>query len=306
MKRKIAGIQKSTTYFPNISGINGWLKNQFLCFLTLLRIIILGYPFQAIKCEGLSLLTYILIYPITRFTLGRERSYAMCESFLITRCTSKFLPLPPPLKSKIWVPLGKLNYGPYLEIYNRDVYRTKMISAGMNIIDVGAHIGFYTILAAEKVGKKGKVIAIEPELKNYEQLLSNIRLNNFQNVIPKRLALANYKGSSKLYISPLSMAHSLYKRDGEIYLKASKVLVNTIDNLLKELALKKIDVLKIDAEGAEMSILKGADRTLKDNPNMKIIIASYHYPSEIKEVYQFLNERGFKTKVFPGGIVMTI
>jgi len=65
-------------------------------------------------------------------------------------------------------------------------------------------------------------------------------------------------------------------------------------------------VIKIDVEGAEILVLKGAEKTLKTNPNIKIIVASYHYPSEIEEVTNFLNERGFKTRVSRDGIVMTI
>jgi hypothetical protein len=55
-----------------------------------------------------------------------------------------------------------------------------------------------------------------------------------------------------------------------------------------------------------MLILKGAEKTLKENPKAKIIVASYHYPSEIKEVTDFLNKRGFKTKITKDGIVMTL
>ena len=85
-----------------------------------------------------------------------------------------------------------------------------------------------------------------------------------------------------------------------------EVPVKTLDKLVGELNLEKVDIIKIDTEGAEIPILKGAEKTLKANPNVKILVASYHYPLEKKEVCQFLNEKGLKTKVSKEGIVITI
>ncbi len=159
-------------------------------------------------------------------------------------------------------------------------------------------------MAAEKVGENGKVIAIEPEPCNYRQLLKNIKLNNFKNVIIRNIALSDHKGTEQLYIHFLAGKHSLFIKNGTI--SSIEVQVTTLDQLIEELGLNQIDVIKIDTEGAEMSILKGAERTLKANPNIKIIVASYHYPSERKEITLFLKERGFKPKIFQGGIVITI
>ena len=192
----------------------------------------------------------------------------------------------------------------YLEIYLDDIYHMKTLRRGMNIVDVGSHIGTYTILAAEKVDKKGKVISIEPEPKNYKQLLQSIKLNNYQNVIPVNTALSDHEGFEKLYLSPFSWGHSLLFKENAT--SSIEVPTKTLDNLLEELNFKRIDIIKIDAEGSEVPILKGAEKTLKANPNIKIIVAAEHYPSEAKEVCQFLNDRGFKTKVSQDNIVMTI
>jgi FkbM family methyltransferase len=174
----------------------------------------------------------------------------------------------------------------------------------MNVVDIGAHIGMYTILAAEKVGKTGKVVAIEPELKNYKQLTENIDLNGLKNIIFENIALADYNGSGKLYLGSFSESHSLIvPEDKNSYIE---VPVKTLDNLLEELNIKKVDIIKIDTEGAEVPILKGAEKTLKANPGCRVILASYHYPSQIKEVSQFLNDRGFKTKVYKDSIVITV
>jgi len=186
-------------------------------------------------------------------------------------------------------------------IYNG--YFTELLKKGMNVIDIGAHGGIYTILVAEKVGEKGKVIAIEPEPSNYKLLFKNIELNNFKNVIPKNMALTDHEGIEKLYLSSSFAGHSLvFHGDNNHYIN---IPVTTIDKLVQELGIEKIDIIKIDAEGAEIPILKGAEKTLKDNPSIKSIVASYHYPTQVKEVCKFLEEKGFKAKVSSRDIVVT-
>lgn len=290
---------------PKVSSIIGYIKFTKHRFLILLCSIKLHHPSRLIKYRMINLLTFALIYPLIRFIVGSKKAHDICNSFEGLFCPSGVLHLPFSLQSKIIIPKHiACCYLPYLEIYLANVYHMERLKKGMNVIDIGAHIGVYTVLAAEKVGKKGEVIAIEPEPKNYKQLLENIKLNNFQNVIPRNLALANHESLGKLYLSSDSLSYSLLSCENKNpYLE---VAVKTLDNLLEEINLKKVDIIKIDTEGSEIPILKGAEKTLKANPNAKIIVASYHYPSEIKEVCQFLNERGFKTKVSKENIVTTI
>jgi len=296
-------IQEKVNYFLKIKiPGKGWLRNRQLEFLNLLKMIQFRYPFQPIKAQALWLLVYGLIYPFPRIVLGRERTWRICHSLLDIYFPSVVIPLFPPLKSKV-ILRDLLDFEIYRDIYVCGEYIHETLKGGMNVIDVGAHMGMYTVLAAEKIGKNGKVIAIEPEPENYRQLLRNIKLNNFQNVIPKNIALTDHNGCEKLYISPDSYGHSLFVKNNQ--LTPIEVPVRTLDKLLEELSLNRVDVIKIDAEGAEIPILKGAEKTLKANPNIKMFIASYHYPSQIKEVCQFLNERGFKTKVSSGNVVMT-
>jgi FkbM family methyltransferase len=296
-------IQNIIDHFPKIFNfsIKNWLNNWKIKFLILLHLIKLRYPIKPIEIAAIDLLAFGLIYPLARIILGKKKGPIYYNSFVSFFCSSEILPL---FKNKIIIPKNMSNYGPFFDIYIQNVYHQELLREGMNIIDIGAHIGVYTILAAEKVGESGKVIAIEPEPKNYGQLLENIKLNNFQNVISKNIALADHKGFGRLYLSSFLDGHSLTaQEDKNSYIE---VPINTIDELLKELNLEKVDIIKIDAEGVEIPILKGAEKTLKANPNVKIIAASYHYPLEVKEVCQFLNDRGFKTKVSERDIVITI
>ena len=303
MKEMKNKIQKSN-YFPKTRILGWWLKKQFLEFSLLLKMIYSQCSFHLIKAQILWLLVHSLIFPFSRILLGGKKAYKICGSLLTNvYFPSVVLSLAPLLKSKV-ILRDIVDFGAYREICVYNIYFHEALRSGMNIIDIGAHIGMYTIFAAEKIGNTGKVIAIEPESENYKQLLKNIKVNNFFNIIPVNIALFNHEGCEKLYLSSFSGSHSLSPKEDTI--SSIEVPLKTLDNLLEELNLKKVDIIKIDAEGAEIPILKGAEKTLKANPNAKIIVASYHYPSEIKEVCQFLNERGFKTKVSSGSVVMTI
>jgi len=296
MKNK---IQKKDSYFLCISG---WFKDINNKFLVLLHLIKFRCPLEVIKYQFMYLLTDIFIYPPVRIIFGKIRARRIGGSFLGFFCSSIFS-LPFPLKGKL-VMKSWTDHGPYEEIYIKDTYSQKILKGGMNVIDVGANIGVYTVLAAEKVGKNGKVIAIEPEIENYKRLIENIQLNNFRNVITQNIALTDHEGFEKLYLSSSFVDHSLiFQEDKNSYIK---IPVKTIDKLIEELNLKKIDIIKIDTEGSELPVLRGAEKTLKANPNIKIIVAAEHYPSEMKEVRQFFNERGFKTKVSRDNIVTTV
>ena len=293
--------QKTSNYFPKISSIIGWFTNAKNSFFVLLYLIKSHSSFISIRYQVVAFLTHSMVYPVSRIIFGRRKTINIYLRFLNAH-RSIIFPLPPPLKSKI--AMRHIDPELFNEIYLENIYFHEIIKEGMNIVDIGANIGAYTVLAAEKVGENGKVIAVEPEPQNYNQLLENMRLNNFKNVIPQNIALTDHQGQEKLYLSFSPGSHSLFLPENKnSYIEIS---VKTVDSLLEELNLKKVDVIKIDTEGAEIPILKGAEKTLKANPNIKIIVAAEHYLSEIEEVCQFLNKRGFKTKVSYGSTVMTI
>jgi len=295
------GNQKTNNYFPKISSIFGWLKNLKNKSSLLLKLIKIRCPFEIIKYQMKSIFFYLLVYPMTRVVLGNKRAENI-YNYLLKFDSLKILPLPPPLKSKIILFSEPLIY---YDIYFKDIYHRELIKNGMSIIDIGAHIGLYTVLAAEKVGNTGKIIAIEPEPQNYKQLLENIKLNSFRNVIPVNCGLGIRNSLEKLYINPYKTCSHTFvlEKNGNYFIE---VRVKTLDSLREELNLKKVDIIKIDTEGAEIPVLKGAEKTLRANPSVKIIVAAEHYPGEAKEVCKFLNERGFKTKVSKENLVMTI
>jgi len=141
---------------------------------------------------------------------------------------------------------------------------------GDTVVDIGAHVGMFSIRAFLAVGTTGKVIAIEPSRDNIECLHRNTELIPNITIIPT--AVGSTVGSGELSASNASPCHSLIP-DGNK--PTETVYVNTLDNILARHRIGKVDFIKIDAEGYEYEILLGATKTLKNN-KLKLVIASYH------------------------------
>ncbi|MEM5874521.1 MAG: FkbM family methyltransferase [Candidatus Aenigmatarchaeota archaeon] len=183
--------------------------------------------------------------------------------------------------------------------YVREDYEIKLrkyfqINRGI-FIDVGAHIGRYTIMVARKLRNKGMVISFEPERGNFQALLNNIAINKLNNVIPLNLALYSKASKLKLYLVPAIGidGHSIYKKTS----KYQEVKTITIDQIVKKLKVnpKLIKLIKLDVQGAEPDILEGARRTLKQT-NARIIFES-HNREHLQKCEKILNELGYKSVV---------
>ncbi|MBI2327840.1 FkbM family methyltransferase [Candidatus Curtissbacteria bacterium] len=145
----------------------------------------------------------------------------------------------------------------------------KNIKLGQVVIDVGAHIGYYSLIFAKLVGSSGRVFAFEPDKNNFSLLVKNVRINNYKNVICERKAVADFYGRTRLYLSNSSQAdHRVYKTWENR--KFVFVQVITLDSYFKNYR-GRIDFVKIDVQGAEMKVLKGMAVMLKKNKNIKIL-----------------------------------
>jgi FkbM family methyltransferase len=150
-------------------------------------------------------------------------------------------------------------------------------------LDIGANVGKYSIILGKQLKENGKVYSFEPEPSNIEGLKKNILLNEVTNVKIFPLACSNKKGLISFYLNEKnSGAHSLIKKSKK------EILINcdTLDNILKEQNLKEdINLIKIDVEGAEAEVLKGAINTLKKH-HPKIIFEAWNeeYLENVKKV----------------------
>lgn len=134
-------------------------------------------------------------------------------------------------------------------------------------IDVGANIGWYTLLAARLVGPKGRVLAIEPEPENYRFLRQSIELNGFKNVTTLMLCASNESTTATLHIrEPVS--HSLEIGEGG---STMAVRTRTLDEIVGMCGLQSIDLCKIDVEGAEPKVLEGSTGLIQGRRIKRII-----------------------------------
>jgi len=155
------------------------------------------------------------------------------------------------------------------------------------IVDCGAHIGFFTIKMTKM---RRKVIAIEPHPTNLLFLKENIRKNEVKNVTVVEKAVGDKKGKAEFFFGNSFDTGSLrFPSKSSI-----EVEVDTLDSICKELNVSGIDLLKIDVEGAELDVLKGAEESLKFTKN---IAMELHYEGEDEEIRRFLEERGFTVKI---------
>jgi FkbM family methyltransferase len=134
------------------------------------------------------------------------------------------------------------------------------LEPGATVIDVGANIGVYTIRAGMKVGPAGRVLAVEPLPPTIERLKCNIARNGIQNVEVLEFAVSDHDGQTLLYDAGRQSSASFY---GSGSCPSYQVEVRTIDTMVSQLQLPRVDWIKIDVECAEPQVLAGMEKTIR-------------------------------------------
>jgi FkbM family methyltransferase len=185
------------------------------------------------------------------------------------------------------------------EQYVEDTYQTThTLTKGDVVLDLGAHVGAYTVKAATTVGPEGKVIAIEASEENSKLLRVNVEVNGLRNVIALRKGVWNAKGTLQLRMSTTGGSHTLCA-DSSVFSGTGgweEVEVDTVDNILRELQVPTVSFVKMDIEGAEVEALAGMNETLRTR-GLKLAIAAYHKRNGIRtseSITRRLTEMGFE------------
>ena len=171
------------------------------------------------------------------------------------------------------------DFGVTLELHSTGTYEPftrglcmDSLESGMVFLDIGAHVGLYTLPAAGRVGKTGRVIAFEPHPSNRGLLEENIARNEIENVTVVPAAVSDTPGQLDLQISSFNTGdHRLY-RGRSAGVKTVRTDVVSIDDWLESAGLEKIDMVKMDVQGAEANVLKGMRRTLASSHALRMII----------------------------------
>jgi FkbM family methyltransferase len=138
----------------------------------------------------------------------------------------------------------------------------------MVVVDVGAHIGYFALLAAQLVGERGRVFAFEPMPTTYQLLTMNIKANGLKNIIPIQKAVWNKSGTATFTIRPDSLGESFLGDHG--YGKRTEVETICLDDFLADFG-SRVDFIKMDIEGAEFTALGGMKNILAVNPRLTMI-----------------------------------
>lgn len=147
---------------------------------------------------------------------------------------------------------------------------TQCLEPGMTVLDLGAQVGYFSLLAARRVGPQGRVFAFEPDPRNYAGLRANVHPNGFERVVrPLRKVVADRCGSATFYLAGSSRSSSLLVRSDRECDGFCTVEVTTIDAMPE---LQPVDIVKMDIEGAEPRALAGMAQTLRRNPDLVLFV----------------------------------
>jgi len=147
-------------------------------------------------------------------------------------------------------------------------FMQRYLKPGMTVLDIGAHHGLYSLLAAKQVGEYGRVYSFEPSPREQKALKLNLLLNRCKNVKVQQFALGSEETNSDLYVVNEFNTGCNSLRPPHVPHPTSAVTVNvkTLDNWIAEQKLQSVDFIKLDVEGGELEALKGAQRTLQTRP----------------------------------------
>jgi FkbM family methyltransferase len=171
----------------------------------------------------------------------------------------------------------------------------KLLRRDMTVVDVGAHHGLYTLLASKRVGWDGRVVAIEPSPRECARLEKHLRINRCSNVELVSCAVGEDPGETDLYVVDgfHDWCNSLRPPSMEASTSTVRVQVRRLDDILSELKISKVDFIKLDVEGAELSVLLGAIGLLRreSRPAMLVEvqdIRTQRWGYAAREILQFL------------------
>jgi FkbM family methyltransferase len=146
----------------------------------------------------------------------------------------------------------------------------RVIKKGMIVVDLGANVGWYTLIAAKLVGNNGKVYSFEPDPDNCALLRKNVQINGYENVIVEQKAALDHGRIVKLFLNVDNLGdHRIYDCHDRRKWTFTEGIV--LDDYFDDNH-KKIDVIKMDIQGAEMAALVGMDKIIRANDKLKMFI----------------------------------
>jgi len=153
----------------------------------------------------------------------------------------------------------------------------QLVQPGMRVLDLGANIGYYTLLISRAVGEKGHIWAFEPDPDNFAILQRNLALNECPNVTPHQMAAGEAPGKATLYRSLLNRGDNRLSA-GDQHRNTCEIDIVRIDDVLPS---DPIDFVKMDIQGAEGVALAGMQACLDRSPNVQVLFE--YWPEALRE-----------------------
>jgi FkbM family methyltransferase len=150
----------------------------------------------------------------------------------------------------------------------------RFLRPDMTVLDIGANQGYYTLLSSRRVGNQGRVLAFEPSPREMRRLKLHLRLNNCKNVetCPSALGVVAEAGQLHVVQGTESGCNSLRPPDVSQPTSQLPVRIERLDDVLKARGFESVDFIKLDVEGAELSVLQGARELLLRSPRPVLLI----------------------------------
>jgi len=146
----------------------------------------------------------------------------------------------------------------------------KQIAEGDVVIDLGANIGYFTLIFSKLVGPRGKVFAFEPDPTNFSILKENVSLNKCLNVTLIQKAVSKYSHKGTIYLNDENRGDHRIFDSGDNREKIDGIEITSLDDYFDTSKIK-IDFIKMDIQGSEILALKGMEKILEENKNIKIL-----------------------------------
>ena len=244
-------------------------------------------------------------------TLGRLRSFARKPwSYQRRTLLNRLWRINPNIIVPIRLPFGSIwlgqhEYSTSLLLQSgyepsETAFVHRLLKQGMTVLDIGANRGYYSLLASKLVGPRGHVFAFEPSPRERRFLRANLALNRCSNVTVEPIALGSQHKEAELFIAKgfETGCNSLLSRASELTGHTVPVPERTLDEYCEAHSLHSADLLKIDIEGGELAVFKGANNFLKRRPRPTILCEiidqlTHQWGDEPSEVIQYLRDHSF-------------
>ena len=198
-----------------------------------------------------------------------------------------------------WWRAGVLAHGCWLGSYEREKqeHLARLVRPGDVVYDVGANAGYYTLLASRLAGPAGRVVAFEPVPLNLARLRAHLRLNHVANATVVEAAVSDVEGDARFTTTDCTETGHIAAADPDPHAVGElEVRLVSIDARVAAGEIPPPDVMKIDVEGAELGVLRGAERVLR--AHRPRLLVELHTPEMDRECPAFLEALGYDIEPF--------